>query len=749
MPRYFLLLLLLMLSASSVTAQTGAVTGTVRDDTGVPLPGVNVVVAGTTRGAATSADGSYRIDDAPVGAQRIVASAIGFSREEQTVIISEGETVLADFVLAAVTLATDEVVITAARREQQLQTTPVSLSVLPAEALEERNIVSLDEALRYVSGVQMADNQVNIRGSSGFSYNTGSRVLLLLDGMSLLSPDSESISFETLPIAQIERIEVVKGPGSALYGSSALGGVINVITKDFPERPELDVRLFGGAYEPVRYAQWRRAWSEADTPRPMLGANLTYAHQRSERFGYWLNAAHRYDAGHLNFDEERSTDVYAKMAWKLSPPVRLTVLTGWTRRKADAFLYWSGLDDPLNPGNLGFADNTDADSPNGTNDNLTDRVTLHTGLTHVVTPTLFYSVRGRLFSALIRPLDENEQPRPVDAGTLGFRYGGEAQLNWSPREDRYLTAGLSGDALATQSSFFQRDDEPQVIRSQPEGGAFVQWEQAVAERLHLVAGLRYDFYQIDSGTTEQKLSPKLNASLSLTDHLALRGSFGQGFRVPSLAERFINNQSFFPIVLNLDLQPELSTGYEAGLRGAGSLRRFQVSADVAVFWTDYRRLVEPAFVAEERAFQFVNLIRARVRGAESELTLTSADGQRRLHLGYTFLDAEDPTTHEPLVFRSKHLFKAQFATHVFGPFSFGTDFRLASPFERVDTDFSRFVPDADVTSPIRVLDVRISATLGRGKLTMLARNLLDYYYVERPAILAPPRSFLLQASISL
>lgn len=735
--------------ASSVHAQSGTVIGTVVERNGGPLPGVNVIIEGTTRGAATNIAGYFEINNVAAGPQRVLATAIGYHAEAASILVRAADTVRVNLVLIPQTLSTDEVVITAARREQLLQSVPLSLSVLPAEALEARPIISLDDALRYVSGVQMADNQVNIRGSSGFSYNTGSRVLLLLDGMSLLSPDSESISYESLPLAQIERVEVVKGPGSALYGSSALGGVINVITKDFPSKPELDIRMFGGVYLPVRYQSWRRTWNDADIPRPLGGANVTYAHQLSDQFGYWLNVAHRYDAGHLNFKEERSTDIYAKFRWRLSPSLHLTTLSGWTRRKADAFLYWNGLDDPLNPGNLGFADNTSNDSPNGTNDNLTDRVMLHLGVSHVVHPSFFYSVKGRIFSALIRPLDEKKEPRSVDDGTLGFRYGGEVQLNWSPSSDQFLTAGFSGDALATQSSFFQEADAPPLIRSQPEAGAFAQWEQMLGSSLNLVAGVRYDVYQIDAGNTEQKVSPKLNVAYSLSERLALRGSYGQGFRVPSLAERFINNQSFFPIVLNLDLQPELSEGYEIGVRGNTTISSWGiVTLDVAAFSTNYRRLVEPTFVPEERAFQFVNLIRARIKGLEAEVAFTSFNDRLQIHAGYTLLDAVDRETNRALVFRSKHLLKAGISSQLVGPLELGIDARFASEFERVDTDFARFVPDADVVSPIHVVDVRIAAHVSRYRIALFVRNIFDYYYVERPAILAPPRSLLFQITSS-
>src|SRR5690606_13170374 len=127
----------------------------------------------------------------------------------------------------------------------------------------------------------------------------GSRVLLLVDGVPMLGPETGGIPFEALPMSQVERIEVLKGPGSALYGGGALGGVVHLITKDYPLDPETTVRAFGGLYAPVRHAQWRRGWSEAGSPRPIGGGTITHARRWRDKGGMWLNATYRHDAGYL------------------------------------------------------------------------------------------------------------------------------------------------------------------------------------------------------------------------------------------------------------------------------------------------------------------------------------------------------------------------------------------------------------------------------------------------------------------
>lgn len=743
----FLLSLLLFFGiflTEQVYAQAGSVSGVVRDDQGAPLPGVNVVIEGTTKGDAANTEGRYHIREVTSGSYTLVATAVGYQSERIAIAIAAGEDLVVDFVLQETALIADEVVVTASRRAQRFSQVPVSLSVMPSRELEERNIVTLDQALRYVPGVQMADNQINIRGSSGFSFNTGSRVLLLLDGMPLVAPDRESIPFEALPMAQVERIEVVKGPGSALYGSGALGGVINVITKDYPASPETFIRAYGGVYEPARYAVWREQWDKGDTPQPLGGITLTHAQQINANWGFWGTASYRIDEGHTNFRRENTLDTFFKVGWKKQNSLRFDLLMGWTRRKSDGFLYWNGLRDALNPGQLTFG----GIEATGANDNLINQYHVLPSFSHVLSSRLYYTIKARAFGLTIQPLEDDGSPKPISSGTAGIRYGGEAQVNWTPGSGQFVTAGVSADALATESSFFQPDNEEAILRSQPEAAVFVQAEQRLFQRVDAVVGLRFDSYKIDAGDVERKLSPKLNLSLPLVSSTVLRAAYGQGFRVPSVAERFVNDQSFLPLIPNLDLRPEESASIEVGTRSQTSFSRVIAQLDLALFWTHYDGLIEPKFIPEKEAFQFVNLTEARIRGLEAVIDAATRNNRWRASIGYTFLDARDLTEDTPLVFRSRHQLKTSLVAPIWGPLSLGLDYRYATKPERVDSDFSRFVRDAESIVPINVLDARIRAEWNQLSFALLLNNALEYYYVERPAILAPTRHILLQVQAS-
>ena len=734
--------LFILLSVQVALGQTGSITGQIIDQQNAPLTGANIILEELTTGAASDIDGRFLIQGVAYGSYTLTVSMVGFETQTVSINVDSPQKTLAPIVLNEEVLQSGEVVVIANRREQDLMSVSVSVATMAPEELASRNILALDDALRQFSGVHVQGNQVSVRGSSGFAYNVGSRVLLLLDGLPLLSPDTDGIPFESLPFAQIERIEVLKGPGSALYGGGALGGVINVVTKRFERPSQTVIRGFAGAYEPVRYDEWRESWDEASDPRPLYGATLSHSHQVSDKFGYWINLDFREDASYMRLSEKTLFQGFTKLGWQLNSSVRLDLLTSVLWRDKDDFLFWNGARDALQPGSLAISGSSD---PSGTNDNRSNRFSLMPTLTHVVDNTLFYQFKARLYGIGLRPIDSRGNPRSYSDGTYGFRYGGEFQMNWNPSEQYYLTTGISIDANTTHSSFFQSADGD-LIGSQPEGAVFMQWEQSLTSRLSLTAGLRYDYYSIDASDTVTKLSPKINLAYAITPNFRLRAAYGEGFRIPSLGERFIEDRDFFPIIRNLDLIPEESISYEVGLRNLYTFNNEASSLlfDIAVFWNEFDHLIETAFVPSRSAFQFVNLTSARIRGLESSVESSLFDESLRLRVGYTYLDAEDLELDQPLSFRAKHQISSSIDVTLWQRILAGADFRYLTKPESVNSDFALFVPDAETLIDTQVLDARIGYQTANWKATFILRNALEYYYMERPALLAPPRHGIIQ-----
>ena len=172
-----------------------------------------------------------------------------------------------------------------------------------------------------------------------------------------------------------------------------------------------------------------------------------------------------------------------------------------------------------------------------------------------------------------------------------------------------------------------------------------------------------------------------------------------------------------------------------------------MKTELTGFWNEYQRLVEPTFQAETGAFQFVNLTEARIRGSEASVLVSSLSQNHHISTSYTLIDPKDLEEDRALVYRSRHLVQISGRTQLTDWLEAGADYRYASAPEQVDTDFSIFVRDAEVFPSVHVADVRFRFMLEnyfRGfdlSAALLVRNLFDYYYVERPAIFAPPRSY--------
>lgn len=253
--RLIAILLLVISLPAFALAQGGTISGTVTDaQTGEVLPGVNVVIAGTFTGTSTQANGEYRLENINVGTVSLRFTFIGYEDVVRSGIrINSGETLTVDVAMSAISLQTDEVIVTGTRRPQKIVDAPLSIERISAQQIANTAGTTPLYALSGIKGVDFVDAGINAQGISarGFNNQFNTRLLAMVDGRMAQLPGTGLPQGNFLPNAglDIQSVEVVLGPASALYGPNAHTGVINIITKTPWNRTGLDLDVRAGGNE--------------------------------------------------------------------------------------------------------------------------------------------------------------------------------------------------------------------------------------------------------------------------------------------------------------------------------------------------------------------------------------------------------------------------------------------------------------------------------------------------------------------
>ncbi|NEN21933.1 TonB-dependent receptor [Cryomorpha ignava] len=232
MKSLILLTLIIIFSFSIGCAQIGNIRGSVNDIDGKPLPFAAVQVKNTNLGTAASESGSFTIHNVPVGAQTIEITTLGFQRYSTSVDVKAGETVEINAKLKEGMLDIEEIVVTGTRTAKRQTDSPVIVNLIDSKDLDQVVATNLSEGLRFQPGLRVETDcqtcsytQIRMNGLQG-GYSQ-----ILINGRPTFSPLTGLYGLEQIPVNMIERIETVRGGVSALYGSSAIGGTVNVITK--------------------------------------------------------------------------------------------------------------------------------------------------------------------------------------------------------------------------------------------------------------------------------------------------------------------------------------------------------------------------------------------------------------------------------------------------------------------------------------------------------------------------------------
>jgi iron complex outermembrane receptor protein len=683
-----------------------------------PVAGASVAIIGTTLRMSTGASGRFAFPRAPVDMIDLLAARIGFEPEIASLAAGPGDDTTVMVVLPPKAIQVSPVVVTASREEHLAEEAPVSVSVATEDDIARRATIGVDEAIARMPGVEIQGGQIGLRGSSGYSRGLGSRVLLLVDGVPANEADRDGIDWDLLPVTEVERVEVMKGTASALYGSSALGGVVNVITRAIPDALQLRARLLAGGYADPAYAAWR--WRTS--PALFGGADLS-ASRGIGPVRLLLSGGAMGNQGYRENNDDRRLHGLAKLVLASSPQLQAELVGAAADESYGQFLLWcvQGQCDDRGQAYQPFR----VDSTTRGNRTRSTKYFVQATARQTLTPGV--ALRGRL--SWYRTSFDDAYRTTSDAA-LSDRLGGEIGAEWHPREGRVINVGTEATYATVTSDLFGD-------HSQTELAWYAEDESAVGTAGRVTLGVRVDAIAVDAVAWNAVASPRLAATWSWWP-VRLRASVGRGFRTPSLAERFTATAAQgIQVIPNPNLQDETSWSGEIGA-AAPVARHFLI--DAALFWSQYQDLIEPALVTGGTEIQFTNVTRARIRGLD--MTARAADlvgGHLTASLAWTWLDAQDLTGNQPLAFRPRHLatVSADWLTDLAGAgtVTLGFDARLASRPARVE------IFEGDRRVPARTLDLR--ASWQRRSVTLIAKveNAFNYIYTLVPRTLEPPRTF--------
>lgn len=601
------------------TPAVGSLSGqVVNAGTGRALPGAEVRLAGPdTVIVHANARGEWLALALPAGRYALRARMIGYAAVEQPVQVVEGHTATRALRLEAAPLALDQIVVTAARREQRLADAVTTTELVTRADIERSGASDLASVLLEQTGIELQGGHP--AGAGVMLQGLGSeRVLVLLDGQPIAGRISGVFDVSRIPTAMVERVEVVKGPQSTLYGTDAMGGVINVITRTPPTRTN---GTLGASLTATAGTQARRDGSANLTLGRGAFASLFDVSRRSTETTPGVASSR----GAL----ARRLDGAWKLRWAPDSPRRLeaSLLALDERQRWRSGTFYNFGDNVQWSGRLSGAWQRDR---------------------HELLPTFSASV----FDHLSRGSTE---PRPIagDTGQRQIQRTYQAELLYNGH------FGAAGALALDVGAQLRRDETESVrvpggLRSIISVEPFAQLEIGAGSAVSVVPGVRVS----RSSQWGTHVTPRLAARYRVGDRLTLRASAGKGYRAPDFKELYMffqNTSAGYAVRGNPDLRPEASRNVTIGTEWADD--RMYLRGQL--FRNDFRDFIETRPITppgEPPVYQYGNVEDGSTRGVELE-TGAALRGFR-LEGSYNGLATRDDATGRPLLGRPTHAARA-------------------------------------------------------------------------------------------
>ncbi|MFQ5652938.1 MAG: TonB-dependent receptor domain-containing protein, partial [bacterium] len=707
-------LALALMFAPELFAQ-GLVIGRVTDKkTGEGLPGANVQIVGTVMGASTNLRGAFMVRRVPYGTYTLKVSMLGYKKKIfPEVRVVAGDTAFVFARLEETFIEIDPVVITASKWQKEAASTPATVEVLTAREIMDRSPIKIEDALETAAGVQIVQESVNIRGSDGYTRGVGSRVLVMIDDVPVMNSDFGAVNWFMISPADIERAEIVRGAGSALYGSSAMGGVINFITRDPAPQSRTYIRSVVGVYDEPN----EEGWDWSDELLNFQRTDFTTSRQFGN-FGFRVSGGFSRSTGYHENGEFLRFNGSAKLNYRFPNASRLTVFGNFMHDDSDIFIRWQSQRRALS---VPETERNKEQDQNG----ITVFAKYHLPISSkMAIEARAYFNRFLLGTAV------------TSGGTFSpaLGLGGAIQGNFIPTPSLSIVYGadFKRDQVKSDTTLYGQRD---AILAAP----YAQIEWSLRRNLNLTLGVRYDRYEIFSdlrarfgeGRSYDHVSPKVGLNFQPFETTTLRGSVANGFKFPIVAQLFLSfDAAGFTFRPSPELKPEESWTYEIGWRQKITPTWF---FEVNGFFTEVDNLIDIDLSANLEA-RFANTEQARIRGIEFVTNGRWWNNRLGLKGNFLLMDPEDQVRDQLLPYRQRFL--AFVAPSIrLGDFELQVDYKYASKQEVYQlSSFPQLVAQ-------KVLDARLFYYTNKYAVYVGVNNLGNYNYTLRDESLEEIRNY--------
>ena len=548
------------------------VSGCITDEKGETLPYANILVKGTTHGTASDLNGNYRLMITKPGEYHLIVKYAGFAPFEQRILLKSDTTI--NFRLKEDVLNLNEVTVTATRTPKLLKDAPMITRVITSEDIKRLNAVTVQDLLETeLPGLEFTremDGQtaIHMQGMSG-KY-----VLFLIDGERMAGETLNNVDYNRLNADNIERIEIVKGAASALYGSNAIGGVVNIITKDASKPWSANVNGYLGTGDQKE----QRYGATFGTKQQNIHSLTSFSYKRTDT--YSLSDTTGKDT-YINGGWDIA--VNEKILWKATDRISFTGKGGFYTRKVDNY------------------DSKVKDRYRNFNGNIR--------MNYLITDKQNLEV-----SYLLDRYNKYDYYVKKDLDSLNYRntqQTARAQYNYSFTQGNTLTGGA--EFFRDELMSYQFDGD---THSTNDYILYAQHDFNVTEDFNLVYGARMDYYN----SFGAHVSPNISLMYKLKP-FTVRTSYSRGFRAPSLKEMWtmwdMGNMGWFIIAGNPDLKPEVSDNFTL----SAEYTRDRVNFSVVGYYNQIKDKISSIYNASRDTSYYRNVDKSKLAGLDANLAV--------------------------------------------------------------------------------------------------------------------------------